>query len=214
MFSQYSWWDFAKFCLALAIPYYAYVIWTYYRHDIREWIANRGTKETTTLPAEEADAENDDAMYSVSNYVDQGKAQPATTQTRPADPAPAPAPPKAKEKAVATAWLPEPPANTSITTPPATVAPVATVDREELEINAPQINTDDQYAFGLSLDIETQNPGEHSLDSILLLAQRIKPGTDGLVEAVDENDAPAKSLAAQINSQQDMEDFAGLRFTR
>jgi len=42
MFGQYSWWDFIKVVLALAIPYYAYVLWTYYREDIRERIGNRG----------------------------------------------------------------------------------------------------------------------------------------------------------------------------
>jgi hypothetical protein len=85
MFSQYSWWDFIKFVLALIVPYYAYVLIKYYREDIREWISNRG--HTDLAPAlvaqqEEEEPQRSSSLYMVNDYSDQS--QPSANQHQPA----------------------------------------------------------------------------------------------------------------------------------
>ncbi|MBD2703374.1 hypothetical protein IC229_22210 [Spirosoma sp. BT702] len=67
MFSQYSWWDFAKVVGVTLVVYYIYVLWTYYREDIREWISNRGSQPPQPAPIEEE--EDSSALYSVKSYA-------------------------------------------------------------------------------------------------------------------------------------------------
>lgn len=72
MLSQYTWWDFAKVVGITLIAYYIYVLWTYYREDIREWISNRGSKPAPQNPVEE---EYSSALYSVKEYADTSSKQ-------------------------------------------------------------------------------------------------------------------------------------------
>jgi hypothetical protein len=67
MLSQYTWWDFAKVVGIALFSYYAYVIWTYYREDIREWINNRGSKPLQENPSDEE--EDSSGLYAVRQYA-------------------------------------------------------------------------------------------------------------------------------------------------
>ncbi|MVM33894.1 hypothetical protein GO755_27910 [Spirosoma sp. HMF4905] len=67
MLNQYTWWDFAKVVGVAVVVYYIYVFWKYYREDIREWIANRGTKPAKS-DSGAVEEEDSSGLYSVKNY--------------------------------------------------------------------------------------------------------------------------------------------------
>jgi hypothetical protein len=68
MLSQYSWGDFFKFILVLAIPYYAYVIIKYYREDIREWLSNRG-QSPAPVASDSTSDDDDQPLFATTSYA-------------------------------------------------------------------------------------------------------------------------------------------------
>ncbi|WP_018619768.1 hypothetical protein [Spirosoma luteum] len=181
MFSQYSWWDFAKIVLVLAIPYYAYVLIRYYREDIREWISNRGQKDPVT-EAQQADEEEEEpsfSRFSVNDYSD----EPYQTTDQP----------KSAE------WLPSPP---EATQPEArTEQPVPVYDQDEYELQGPDVDDQPEH-LGVPVLIQTENLQEQSIDEIRSAAERLTKDGEGRVTPVNAEDKPAARIADIINQQQ------------
>jgi hypothetical protein len=78
MLSQYSWGDFFKFILVLAIPYYAYVIIKYYREDIREWLSNRG-QSPAPVSSDSTSDDDDQPLFATTSYAASAHAPAAET---------------------------------------------------------------------------------------------------------------------------------------
>jgi hypothetical protein len=140
MFSQYSWWDFVKFVLALAVPYYAYVLIKYYREDIREWISNRGHTDLTpaTVAQQEEEDEPSPSRFMVNDYSDQP--QPTASQHQPAQAL------SSSSKAQA-----EQPARF-----------IDEEDLDEFELQGPDVDDQPEH-FGVPLLIQTENLQEQSI---------------------------------------------------
>ncbi len=184
MFSQYSWWDFAKFVLALAIPYYAYVLIKYYREDIREWISNRGQKDLAS-GAQQAEEEEEEpsSRFRVNDYSDEPH-QPANQ-------------PKSAE------WLPSPPAATA-------EQPVQANDQadqpgqdeyDEYELQGPDVDDQPEH-FSMPVLIHAESLQEQSIDEIRSAADRLTKDEEGKVIPVNAEDKPAARIADIINQQQ------------
>jgi|GEM_PF-4761792 len=201
MFSQYSWWDFFKVVITLAIPYYGYVAWKYYREDIRELISNRGQR-STPQPAVEEEDEDDESLFAVSHY----ESVPSTPK---APSASATHEPKLKPGQ----WLPEVAETTS---------PVITASRpigdesaaEPVDLQGPAVAESAVEGFSLPLGLQTENPQELSLELVIDAAGRISPNDEGIYAAVVVNDEPAQRVATVINNQQGRAVFADFPFNR
>ena len=191
MFSQYSWWDFTKFVLALAIPYYAYVIIKYYREDIREWISNRGQKDPASVAqqTDEEEEEEPSSRFSVNDYSD----EPHHTTDQP----------KSAE------WLPSP-----AITQPEVIQPEVTAEQpaqandqpdheeyDEYELQGPDVDDQPEH-FGMPVLIQTESLQEQSIDEVRSAAGRLAKDEEGRVTPVNAEDKPAARIAEIINQQQ------------
>ena len=196
MFSQYSWWDFIKFVLALVIPYYAYVLWTYYWEDIREWISNRSQSESTpvTQQAEVDDEELEHSMFTVNDYSNDDRSGSVVNRPKPAT--------------QAAEWLPTP----ATATPAPVAQPYQEPEYEELELQGAAVEEQPER-FALPVGMEAENPQEQSIDELRSAAERITTDEQGRVSPIDTDDKPAARIAEIINQQQGhpLADFA---FTR
>ena len=186
MFSQYSWWDFAKFVLALAIPYYAYVIIKYYREDIREWISNRGQKDPASVAqqVDEEEEEEPSSRFSVNDYSD----EPYQTTYQP----------------TSAEWLPSPAATQPVATAEQPVQANDQPDREEYdeyELQGPDVDDQPEH-FGMPVLIQTESLQEQSIDEIRSAAERLTKDEEGRVTPVNAEDKPAARIADIINQQQ------------
>lgn len=185
MFSQYTWWDFAKFCLALAIPYYAYVIWKYYRQDIREWISSRGEDphpQTTAVDDEEEDT-NAQPLYRVNTY--------GNPTTKPAVVSPQ----------TQTAAKPN--------------AGTLNQSTGEADLSDGYVLTnEDVTGMDLAFVADVEIHQERSLDEILDAAKGLTVDDKGVVTPVDSSDEKAGRLAQIVNSQQGNVVFADMPFKR
>ena len=177
MFSQYSWGDFIKFVVALAIPYYAFVAWKYYREDIRDWISNRGQNKTPEPAVEEEEDEDDSALFPVNHYDSlQSVSSPNQVTT--------------EAKLKPGEWLP--PVESKVPDQPSNLPfPAAEPLQQDVEIQGPAVTDQTDEHFGVPVLIEVDNPQELSLDVIISAAGRIAPDEKGVLEAVDASDDQA-----------------------
>jgi len=193
MFSQYSWWDFIKFVLILAVPYYAFVLWKYYREDIRELINNRGKASPDALtqtPDDDEDEDVDDTgLYAVKTYAD-----------------PAPSLTQAKQ-----------PAN-SVKQEAVSKEPVAEYSPETHDVDLPDgvvVNEESGGTFDVGLATEVVRPAERSLAEVLNAARRVTADERGALTANDPNDAEAAEVATTINKQNGFDSLlSGVSFNR
>ena len=201
MLSQYSWWDLTKTILVALFVYYAYVLWTYYREDIREWINNRGRKSNLQPEAVGATEEEDtESLYTVSQYIPVARQEsaPATTaQTSSSGPVAAP----------------------SIPAPVATSEnnqPVPDPDDPELSLSGPVLSEDNntESNFSLTINANYERPQEQRLADVLSAAGRLQTNDDGSFVASDPADKKAQNLAQALNQQQGRGALAGFPFTR
>lgn len=190
MFSQYSWGDFIKFCLALVIPYYAFVAWKFYRDDIREWISSRGQKNQPTLTDEEEEQEEGDPgkYYTVNSY--------SGTQTPPAIPT------AESTRPAAQSGKQPPSVDSGRESAPAELAQTALV-------------ADNQPSgFELPILVEGYRPQEVPIDQILETAKGLVVDERGEVTAKDPADKKASKLASALNEQQGNRVFGDMSFNR
>lgn len=73
MLINYTWTDFIKLALLLAVPYYAYVLIRYYRQDIMDWFSGRNKASssaagTKVVEEDEDEADLVDDVFTVSHY--------------------------------------------------------------------------------------------------------------------------------------------------
>lgn len=197
MFSQYTWGDFFTFILALAIPYYAFVIWKYYRQDIREWILSRGRNDAVS-PATATSEEDDDAsdLYSVSHYAsDLPQREPVISKTT-AAPAPDPVPQGSPYQAQQPT---NQPGNTSASEP---------------DLAGMALDEDDSPDFHVPILIEADQLEERSLADVIKAAQRVTTDEAGVLSPVDSTDVEASNLADVVNQQQAKKALSGISFNR
>lgn len=196
MFSQYSWWDFAKFVLALAIPYYAYVLIKYYREDIREWISNRGQKDPASAvqQADEEEEEEPSSRFSVNDY----SAEPL----------------QATDQPTSAEWLPSPVVTQPVATKAEVIQPEVTAEQpaqandqpdqeeyDDYELQGPDVDDQPEH-FGMPVLIQTESLQEQSIDEVRSAAERLAKDEEGRVTPVDAEDKPAARIADIINHQQ------------
>ena len=196
MFSQYTWGDFFLFCLALAIPYYGYVIWKYYRHDIREWLSSRGRNDAVS-PATITNEEEDDAssLYSVSHYAsDLPKPVPVVSQ------APAPAPdPVPQGSPYQALQATDHPSDTNASEP---------------DLNGVALDEDDAPDFHVPILVEADQLEERSLADVMKAAHRVVADEEGVLSPIDSADVEATNLADVVNQQQGKKALSGIPFNR
>lgn len=187
MFSQYSWWDFIKVVLALAIPYYAYVLWTYYREDIREWISNRGSSQDAGGPTlvETEEDETESSLFVVNDHRDlppsmANNSQPPTRQ-QPAE------------------WLTEP-AKASNPAPATSVTPPQEQEPQVMQLQGPAVNEETE-TMGFALLMQSEHVEEQSVDELRTIAERLSQTEEGLMKPDVISDRPAARLADIINQQ-------------
>ena len=197
MFSQYSWGDFIKVVILLAIPYYAFVAWKYYREDIRDWFSQKGEKDqkASDVPAEEDEEEVDESgLYSVKTY--------STTTVTPATAAPV-------QQIDATE------AAETVSAPEAVEEPqsVAAVDVEISD--GVVVNESATETFELGLPSAPIRPAERSLAEVINASRRMKVEDNGEHTPYDPKDVEASDLANTLNQQKGIGSLlAGLSFTR
>lgn len=196
MFSAYSWGDYIKFVSVCLIVYYAFVAYKYYRHDIIEWLGNRGQKPQPAVdePADEEDPD-DGSLYTVSQYLPQ-KEKPTTVpesraQTEALTPVPADLPPPQPYRT--------------------TMPSAGTVELPEEKV----LDEDPGDVLELPLTPEIIRPKERSLSEVLNAASRVKPDEKGVLTPNDPDDAEAAELAEVINVQQGFSSaLSGVSFNR
>jgi len=176
MFSQYSWWDFIKFVLALAIPYYAYVLIKYYREDIQEWISNRGQPSLVPVgPEIDEEEEHSPSLFSVKDY------------SKPAEPDSA-------------QWLPSP----SPGSQPSARQPAQTINeplQDEIVLQGPAVDAQPETGFAIPVVMTADNVSEQSIDEVISAAGRLTADQQGRVVPLDADDKPAAKIADIINQQ-------------
>ena len=194
MFSAYSWGDFFKFMAAILIPYYAFVIWKYYRHDIREWINNRGqqTKPASAAATDEDDSDASD-LYTTRSYeshtdedsIERVTSQPVLASSATTDDYPAPH-----------------------RTGSSTAKPVDLPEGQVLGEHPEEI-------FEMPLSPEIIRPKERSLSEVINAAKRVRANDQGALAATDPDDAEAAELAEVINEQNKLASvLSGVQFNR
>ena len=192
MLSQYTWWDFIKFVLLLAVPYYLYVLWVYYREDVRDWLSTRGGDGSKpTVPDDEEDAPG--TFFTVKDYSDsQGKES-------------------------SDAWE-EPKVNEErhIDTPTDESVPRGIPASEktdiEIELQGPEIRQQPDV-FSLPLYMQADNAEEQSIEDIRKAVERTSVDESGNRKAKNEGDKPAVRIADVIN-QQRADPLADFTFNR
>lgn len=200
MFSQYSWWDFINVVLALVVPYYGYVLWTYYREDIREWISNRGQRQptgTATAGSAKEEDKTGSTLFAVNDYRDPKPVADTNSQVNGQHPM--------------GEWLPEP------VVPLPAADPVRLAQRQQNESGQTQLQGpavgEETETVGFALLMQRENPEERSVDKLEEIAQRLTEGEPGLVKPIDSTDQPAARLADIIN-QQRVNPLSDVAFTR
>ena len=197
MFSQYTWGDFFKFLLAILIPYYAFVIWKYYRHDIREWISSRG-QSAVPSPALAVNEEDDDTsdLYSVSHYAPDSPQPESPVSKASTNPTPDPVPQGSPYQA-------QQPLNQS-----------GESSAPEPDLTGMALDEDDAPDFHVTIPVETQQLEERSLADIMKAAHRVTADEEGVLSPIDSTDAEAVNLADVINQQQAKKALSGISFNR
>jgi hypothetical protein len=188
MFSAYSWGDFFKVVIAILIPYYAFVIWKYYRHDIRDWYNNRGQKDKPTPSlAPDGNEDEDDDKSVASNYYKVNSY--SSTQSQPV-------------ASNQESQRPDPqPTNRQ-------GSPVA--DLADAEV----VNEDQPSGFELPILVEGYRPQEQSVDELIETAKGLVVDQEGVVTPKDPADKKAARLAAAVNKQQGNRVFGDMPFSR
>ena len=187
MFSQYSWWDFVKVVLALAIPYYAYVLWTYYREDIREGISNRGSSQDAGGPTlvETEEDDTDSSLFAVNDHRD-----------LPPSMAKNPQPPTRQQPAE---WLTET-EKASDPVPATSVTPSQEQEPQVMQLQGPAVNEEPE-TIGFALLMQSEHVEEQSVDELRTIAERLSQTEEGLMKPDMSSDRPAARLADIINQQ-------------
>ncbi len=188
MFSAYSWGDFFKFILAIVIPYYAFVIWKYYRYDIRNWYNNRGQKDKPApSAAPEGNEDEDEDELITSNYYKVNTY--SSAQSQPVG--------NSQES-----QRPDPQQNNQQGSPVA--------DLPDAEV----INEDQPNGFELPILVEGYRPQEQSVDELMETAKGLVVDQEGAVAPKDPADKKAAKLAVAINEQQGNRVFGDMPFSR
>ncbi len=184
MFSQYSWWDFVKFVLVLVVPYYAFVLWKYYRQDVVEWFRSRGETPaaSTQDQPEEEEEEEDRSLYTAVNYSSKENTAPVKSEPVPSLNGDQP------------------------------YGQTQTKSNAEVDI-AEGIVVDQSTGFDLQLPVNIERPEEHSVDEVIETASQLLAKEDGTVSAQDPANEKAAKLAAVINRQRSTL-VDGIPFTR
>jgi len=191
MFSQYSWGDFFVFYFTIAALFYAFVLWKYKRHEIRDWIQSRGKKEQPAASAtdEEENEEEEVAakFYQVSSY--------SGTQSRAAT---------------------DPVDNAQSATQSRSQAPSTRNEQTQpAELPGAEVLVDDQPSgFELPILVEGYRPQEQSMDEILETAKGLVVDEKGVVAPADPADKKAAKLAMAVNEQQGNRVFGDMPFSR
>lgn len=180
MLSQYSWWDFIKFVLALAIPYYAYVLWVYYREDIRDWWRNRSQPDSSPQIQEAEAEESLDPLFSVNDYSNSSEL-PSSTDRLDQD----------------TGVGEEEPEDLL----PATDHQGEDRSQQEVELDGPDLGQQPQELFGLPIVMASENLQEMTIGAIRSATERIAAGKDGRMKPAKKGDIPAARIADIINQQ-------------
>lgn len=189
MFSQYSWWDFIKFVLVLAVPYYAYVLIKYYREDIREWISNRG--RPTPAPANEQLEEEELSSRFVVNDYSTDKTTPSTSG-------------QSHQRVQPAEWIAPPATSVGSTSASQDSQYQAEIvlEQEDVELQGPEVN-EEKNLFGLPILIQAENPDELSIDEVRSAAERLTADEQGRVSPLDNDDKQAARIADVINQQKE-----------
>ena len=213
MLSAYSWGDFFKVVGALGVPYYLFVVWTYFREDIRDWVARkRSGEEKAGLPPEQPataveDEEEQQPFYLVRSY------QPSAVQ--PAEPARATLP---GDQTGGGQLKPDTALEEADELEIQDVGPERV--GEEADLLAPAPLADDRMAvlpegFEIPLSVFSDPLEEISLDDIAQVAGSLNRGQAGGVIAKDPADEKAVRLADVINQQEAKPSaLAGISFKR
>jgi hypothetical protein len=196
MLSQYSWGDFFKFVLVLAIPYYAYVIIKYYREDIREWISNRGKAEPKQPLQEQEEEDTSQSIFIVNDYSDPEESKPVSHHLIPSGP------------------LPMVAASAPVIVPQSSPLYTSEAVPVDIDLQGPSVDEQPEAVFSLPVSVPVDNLTEQSIDEIIAAAGRIEPNENGVLKPVESDDEPAAKLAAAINNQQGRSAFADFSFTR
>lgn len=197
MFSQYSWWDFAKFCLALAIPYYAYVLWVYYRQDIREWLSSRGRNDSVALATATQDDEDETSdLYSVNHYQ------------------PAPAKPAAEIPTKPAIATPDPSSQETPYQAQQSTDREGEVAQSDPDLNGVVLDEEETPAYFVTILAEADRPEELSLAEVMKAAGRVESNEEGVLSPIDPADGEAANIAEVINQQQAKKALSGIAFNR
>lgn len=197
MFSQYSWWDFAKFCLALAIPYYAYVLWVYYRQDIREWLSSRGRNDSVALATATQDDEDETSdLYSVNHYQ------------------PAPAKPAAEIPTTPAIATPDPSSQETPYQAQQSTDREGEVAQSDPDLNGVVLDEEETPAYFVPILAEADRPEELSLAEVMKAAGRVESNEEGVLSPIDPADGEAANIAEVINQQQAKKALSGIAFNR
>jgi hypothetical protein len=193
MFSQYSWWDFIKFILILAVPYYAFVLWKYYQEDIRKLISNRGkTPQAASAESSDEDEEEveDTDLYSVKTYSDAVADTNVEPEQKP-QPSTLPSNKTAEERQ-------------------------SVYQRHDVDIpEGVLVNDDSANTFEMAIVAEVVRPTERSLSEVINAARRVTADQTGALSANDPNDTDASEVATLINEQKGFNSLlSGVSFNR
>ena len=189
MFSQYSWWDFINVALFALAVYYAYVLWVYYRQDIREWIRNRGERpDTKPVSAETEEEEDNSSLYGVRHYAPESVPQPTDLNDHEADFV------NQNQADFERDGTPEP-------------------DLNGIALNQEQA-VGEETGFSIPILAETERPTEESLDKLMDAAQRVLVDDQGQLIPNDPSDQSAATLAEVINQQRNSAALADIKFNR
>lgn len=190
MFSQYSWWDFIKVALLVLAVYYAYVLWVYYRQDIREWIRNRGEKpDAKPVSAESEEEEDNSSLYGVRHYAPES-VPPQTTDLN----------------------------EHEVDSVNQNLADSERNGTHEPDLNGIALNQEqaigEETDFSIPILAEIEQPTEESLEKLMDAAQRVQVDDQGQLTPNDPLDQSATTLAEVINQQRNSAALADIKFNR
>jgi hypothetical protein len=189
MLSQYTWWDFIKFVLLLAVPYYLYVLWVYYREDVRDWLSNRGGDRS--VPAESEDDEDlSGTFFTVKDYSVEQKVEADDSLATPRVRKDMQDESRMDGSAPESIPLPEKP-------------------DQDIELRGPEIKQQPDV-FAIPLFMPSDNTEEQSIEDIRKAVERTSVDETGNRTAKDKKDKPAVRIADIINQQRadPLADFA------
>ncbi|WP_461129697.1 hypothetical protein [Spirosoma aerophilum] len=182
----------------MGVCYYAFVLWKYYREDIRERISNRGEKSKPAASEVNDDDEEeeleDTGLYAVRTYSDPNIESYLAESDQVASP--------------------------TKSTPYQTPAEVTKTTPEQVyqEVDIPEgviVHDEEESVFGLALPVETIRPAERSLADVINAAQRVTPDEQGSIAPNDPSDVEAAEVATIINAQRGKSSLLdGVKFNR